>query len=636
MLQAMRDRAMGWMGWVIMGLIIVTFALFGLGSYLQDEIVAYVAKVNDVEISPPEVQLAYEQQRERMEQMLGDRFDPSMFDEQQLRKTALDSVIRQQLLVQEAASEGLAVSDSLLAMSIQSIPALQVDGMFSEEKYQQALFQRGMTPAGFEFDTRRVLQAEQLTSGLTQSAFVTDAELDQAYRLQAQKRDFAYLVIPATIFRQNVQITDEQVTEYFDTHSDDFVIPEQLRLSWVELTGDELSKTIEVGEDDLRAYYEGKKESLVSKEQRKAAHILIAVDPDADKEVVEEKRKQADDVLQQIRDDADFAALAKEYSDDPGSASSGGGLGYFARGVMVPEFDEVVFSMDTGAVSEVVRTQFGFHIIKLEDVRAEEIPTLEALRDQLVAELQQQSVDDLFYEQLEQLTDLAYENPESLQAIGDEMGLEVRTSDWVSEQGGPGVGQYPGVVAVAFSEDVLEQGNNSEPLEVGPLSVVVVRVEERESAKPAALEAVREGIVETLMKQAAQEQAQARGLELLKEVEQGTSLQELQDDEALVFKKAEGVERSVTGYDPELVAEIFRLVRPVDGAPIQQGVELSNGDYAVVQLTGVEDGDPANMPEDVREQMRSGLEDLQRSAVLATLVQNLRDRADIVIPQDSE
>ncbi len=584
---------MGWMGWVIMGLIIVTFALFGLGSYLQDEVVNYVAKVNDVDISPPEVQLAYEQQRDRMEQMLGDSFDPSIIDEQQLRKSALDSVIRQQLLVQEAAREGLAVGDNLLAMSIQSIPALQVDGRFSEEKYQQALFQRGMTPAGFEYDTRRVLQAEQLTSGLTQSAFVTEAELDQAYRLQAQKRDFAYLLIPAAIFEVDVQIADELVTVYFDTHSDEFMIPEQVRLAWVELSGDELSKTIEVSEDDLGAYYEEKKESLASKEQRKAAHILIAVDSDAGKDVVEEKRKQADNLLQQIRDDADFAALAKEYSDDPGSASSGGDLGYFARGVMVPEFDEVAFSLNTGDVSDVVRTQFGFHIIKLDDVRGEEIPTLEESREQLVAELQRQSVDDLFYEQLDQLSDLSYENPESLEAIGDSLGLEVRISEWISEQGGPGVGEYPGVAAVAFSEDVLEQGNNSEPLEVGPLTVVVVRVEEREPAKPSALEDVSERIVVTLKKQAAQEQAQARGLELLKELEQGTSLEELKDDEALELKKAEGVERSVTGYNPELVAEIFRLVRPVDGTPIQQGVDLSNGDYAVVRSPGVSDADPA-------------------------------------------
>lgn len=636
MLQAMRDRVMGWMGWVIMGLIIVTFALFGLGSYLQDEVVTYVAKVNDAEISPREVQLAYEQQRDRMEQMLGDRFDPSVLDEQQLRKSALESVIRQQLLVQEAAREGLAVGDNLLAMSIQSIPALQVDGRFSEEKYQQALFQRGLTPAGFEYDTRRVLQAEQLTSGLTQSAFVTDAELDQAYRLQAQKRDFAYLVIPAANFEEDIQIEDEQVTAYFNSHTDDFMIPEQVRLAWVELSGDELSKTIEVGEDDLRAYYEEKQESLISKEQRKAAHILIAVDADADKETVEAKRKQADDLLQQIRNDADFAALAKEHSDDPGSASSGGDLGYFARGVMVPEFDEAAFSLNTGDVSEVVRTQFGFHIIKLDDVRGEEIPTLEDIRERLVTELQRQSVDDLFYEQLEQLTDLAYENPESLEVIGDEMGLEVRTSEWISEQGGPGVGEYPGVAAVAFSEDVLEQGNNSEPLEVGPLLVVVVRVEEREPAKPSAIEDVHESIVETLKRQAAQEQAQARGLALLQEVEQGASLEQLQDDEELEFKKAEGVERSVTGYNPELVAEIFRMVRPVDDVPIHQGVELSNGDYAVVELTGAEDGDPASMPEEVREQMRSGLENLQRSAALATLVQNLRDQADIMIQQDSE
>ncbi len=636
MLQAMRDRVMGWMGWVIMGLIIMTFALFGLGSYLQDEVLNYVAKVNDVEISPAELQLAYQQQRDRMEQVLGSAFDPSVLDEKELRKSALEGVIRRQLLSQEAAKEGLTISDDLLAMNIQSVPNLQVDGKFSEDRYQQALFQRGLTPAGFEYDTRRLLQAEQLTSGLTQSAFVTAAELDRAYRLQAQKRGFAYLVVPASTFEEKIQVSDEQVKAYYDAHTDDFMVPERVRLSWVELSGADLSKTIEIGEDELLAYYEAKKDSLASKEQRKASHILIMVTPDADKDVIGEKRKLAEDLLQQIRDGADFAELAKEHSNDPGSAASGGDLGYFARGVMVPEFDEVAFSMEPGQVSDVLRTQFGFHIIRLDDVRGEKIPTLEESREQLVAELQQQSVDDLFYEQLEQLTDLAYEHPESLESIGDEMGLEISTSDWITGQGGPGIGQYSGVAAIAFSEDVLEQGNNSEPIEVEPNLAVVVRVEEREVARPSMLDEVRDRIVAIVTQQMVREQARVRGQELLKEVEQGISLEELKDDETLTFKKAEGVERGAEGYNPEVIAHIFKLPRPSGDTPVLQGVELKNGDYTVVRLTRVEDGDPASMPEEVRDQMRSGLENIRRTATLAAFVADLRERADIVIRRDSE
>jgi len=636
MLQAMRERVMGVLGWIVIGLIIITFALFGLGSYLQDKSQVFVAKVNDVEISPRELQLAYQQQRARMEQMLGDAYNPALIDDQRLKQTALNGLIQRQLLLQAAQKDGMLVSDQLLAAKIHAEPAFQQDGSFSEERYQRLIRQQGRLPAEFEYQTRRMLQTEQLLSGLSQTAFVTRDEVDQAYRLQEQRRDFSYLTVSAESFRENVEISDEQIKEYYDQHSEKFVTPERVRLAYLRLTGDALSENIQVDEEDLVAHYEEKKESLLTQEQRQASHILIQHDAGADEETINKAKAEAEDLLTNIRNGSDFAELARQHSDDPGSATQGGDLGFFARGAMVPEFEKTVFSMEVDDVSEPVHTQFGFHIIKLTEVRGAEIPPLDEVREELIAGLKQRGVSDLFYEQFEQLSDVSYENPDSLDAAADALGLEVQTSDWLTATGGAGIGEYPKVVAIAFSEDVLEAGHNSEPIEVGDNDAIVVRVEQRQAAQATPLDTVREQIVEELRQKLAVEQAQARGEELLQQLEQGVSMEDLDEQDYITSHKAEGVTRKAADHNPEVLQAVFRLSRPQEGASIDKGFKLNNGDYAVVVLTGVNDADPASMQEAARGQLERGLENMRRSVMVSTMTEDLRARAEIMIPEDEE
>ena len=636
MLQAMRDKVMGILGWVIIGLIIITFALFGLGSYLQDKSRVFVAKVNDVEISPRQLQLAYQQQRDRMQQMLGDAYNPALIDDRMLRKRALDALIERELVQQAAAEEGMVISDQLLAAQIHAVPAFQENGKFSEEAYQRLIRQQGRMPAEFEYETRRLLQTEQLVNGLTQTAFVTRGEVDRAYRLQDQKRDFYYLIVSSEPFKVKAEISDEQIQQYYEQNSQVFVTLERVRLAYVRLTGGALSENIQVDEDELKAYYEEKRESLLTQEQRKASHILIQVAADADSDTLNAAKAKAEDLLKQIRNGGDFAELAKNNSDDPGSAAQGGDLGFFARDAMVPEFEKTVFGMEIGEVSEPIRTQFGFHIIKLAEVRGSEIPSLEDVRAELIAELKQRAVNDLYYEQFDQLTDVSYENPDSLDAAAEALGLEVQVSDWLTASGGPGIGEYPKVVAVAFTEDVLDGGNNSEPIEVGDNDVIVVRVEERQAPQPTPLATVREQIVEELRQQQAVQQAQAKGDELLQKLSEGIKPEELGDQEYITVNQAEGVTRSTEDHNPEVVRAAFKLNRPKEGASVDKGFKLNNGDYAVVHLTGVRDADPASMEEAARDQLERGLESMRRSLTVATMIEDLRSGADIVVPEKDE
>ena len=637
MLQAMRDRVMGVLGWIVIGLIIITFALFGLGSYLQDKSQVFVAKVNDVEISPRELQLAYQQQRARMEQMLGDAYNPALIDDQQLKQTALNGLIQRQLLLQAAQKDGMLVSDQLLAAKIHAEPAFHQDGSFSEERYQSLIRQQGRLPAEFEYQTRRMLQTEQLLSGLSQTAFVTKDEVDQAYRLQEQRRDFSYLIISSESFKANVEVNEEQTQQYYDQHSEKFITPERVRLAYLRLTGDALSENIQIDEEELLSHYEEKKESLLTQEQRQASHILIQVAAGADEETSNRAKAEAEDLLKKIRSGSDFAELARQHSGDPGSAAQGGDLGFFARGAMVPEFDKTVFSMEVGDISDPVHTQFGFHIIKLTEVRGAEIPSLDEVREDLIAELKQRGLSDLFYEQFEQLSDVSYENPDSLDDAADALGLEVQSSDWLTATGGAGIGEYPKVVALAFSEDVLESGNNSEPVEVGDNDAIVVRVEDRQAAQATPLDNVKEQIIEELRHQRAEEQAAARGEELLQQLKQGTLMEDLDDQDYITSHKAEGVTRATAAeHNPEVVRAVFKLSRPEEGASMDKAFKLDNGDYAVVQLTGISDADPASMQEAARSQLERGLENMRRSVMVSTMTEDLRTRANIVIPEESE
>lgn len=636
MLQAMRDKAMGVLGWIVIGLIIITFALFGLGSYIQDKSRVFAAKVNDTEINPRELQLAYQQQRDQMQEMLGEAYNPALLDDKLIRQRALDSLISRQLLLQASQDVGMAVSDQLLAARIQSIPVFQEDGAFSEQRYQRLLSQQAQTPAGFEYDTRRSLQMEQLVNGLSKTAFVTGNEIEQAYRLQEQTRDFSYWVIAQQPFQATLEVSDAQIEDYYQQHGDEFMVPERVRVAYLRLSGEALADTVEVDEADLEAQYQAKRDALKTQEQRRASHILIQLAADADQETQDTARAEAQDLLARIADGADFAELAEQHSDDPGSAAQGGDLGFFAKGVMAPEFEASVFSLQPGEVSELVQTQFGFHIIKLTEVRASEIPTLEEARGELLVELKQRAVDDLFYEQLEQLTDLSYENPDSLDAAADALALEIQHSDWLSGAGGAGIGEYPKLLAVVFSEDVLEAGHNSEPVEVGANDVIVARVEEREAAHSLPLDEVREQIIAALRQQLAAEQAQAKGQELLEKLAQGGAVEDIEEQDYLSSGSAEAVKRSASDHNAEVLREAFKLARPEQGVSVDSGFALNDGSYAVVRLTRVADGDPSAMGDEVRAQLVSGYENMRRGLAVSTLLAELRARADIVIPQEQE
>ena len=636
MLQAMRDKATGILGWVVIGLIIVTFALFGLGSYLQDKARTYAARVNDVEITPREFQTAYQQQRAQMENRLGDAFDPSRLDEGLLRKSVLDSLIQNQLIIQQSEADGMTVSDQFLANMIHSIPDLQEDGVFSADRYKRVLISRGVTPTQFEADIRSRLLSSQLLQGLSKTTFVTDHEVRDIYKLQNQKRDFDYLTVSHTALLGDIQISTEEAETYFNDHSDLYMEPEKVRLASIRLSKADLADGIEIDATTLQSYYDEKKQSLLKQEQRRASHILIQVSSDADDADVVVAENKADDLLEKIRGGESFSELAKNNSDDPGSAEQGGDLGFFASGSMVPEFDEAVFSMQAGDISDVIRSQFGFHIIKLVEIKESKIPSFEEAKADLEKELKNSEAEDIYYSQIEQLTDLAFENPESLQPAADALGLTIEQSEWLWKDNPEGLGSYPKVMSIAFSQDVLEGGNNSEPIEISSDEAVVVRVIERQPEQQKKFDAVVSELMANLKAQKSSELAKEKGEALLQQVRDGTALKQLEKADELTVTEARDVTLASQGQNQYVLKNVFTLPEPAADTPVIEGFHLVDGDYVIVKLKAVRHAESEKIPETDSVQLRRSLENVRQTTTLSTLIDYLRDKAEIDIPESTE
>jgi peptidyl-prolyl cis-trans isomerase D len=365
MLLAIRERIMGVVGWIILGILFVAFSLFGLDSYLQSSVTNYAAAVNDQEIPLARHQRAYQQLRARMTEMLGENYDPALLNEDILKANALQQLISEEVLLQAANEAGFAASNRMVAASLDSIDAFKVDGIFSKEQYERILGYQGMRPPQFEHSLKQEIIANQLKNGIRSTSAATRKGLDNAFLLEGQQRKFSYVVLPMQPFIDKVAVTDSDIEDYYTANSSSFMTPERVRLEYLELNAADIDPGIDVDEVALQALYDEQSAKYVTPEERHARHILVALLPDADEATQASALEKANTLVARLDAGEPFDVLAKELSDDPGSAATGGDLGFFARGMMTASFDEAVFALQTGERSQPVKTPFGYHIIEL-------------------------------------------------------------------------------------------------------------------------------------------------------------------------------------------------------------------------------------------------------------------------------
>jgi peptidyl-prolyl cis-trans isomerase D len=623
MLQFIRDQAQGWVAWFIVGLISIPFALWGVNSYLTGPSDIVVATVNGEPIKQTEYQRAFQQYRDRMRETMGERFDPALFEGLAVKQSVLDGLIDQKLLLTASNKLGQRISDSDINKLIQSTPAFQRDGSFDPERYRMMLARVGLTPAGYEAQLRVDLLAQQLTNNIQQSTLVTQHGIDNILRLEKQTRDIAYGVVSAQSQLEQVEVTEQEIHEYYDVNKANYMAPERVTVDYIELSVDELAKTVEIDETVLQQFYVDNQDQFVGPEQRRASHILIEGD---EKEALELLAT----INQRIENGEDFAALAMEFSGDTGSASKGGDLGLFQRDVMDPAFEEAVFSMTTvGDVSEPVKTEFGFHLIKLTGIEASEGQSYSDAREEIERLYRNQQAEELFYEQAELLADLSYENPDNLDVTAEELSLTIKTTDAFTRSGGTGIAGDKKVIDIAFSEDVLNNDLNSTVIELTKSHLLVLHKNNYLAASQLPFDSISPAIKEQIRFERARDMARDKGKAIMAQLKSGDLVETLFDDKG--WHDAQPYSRTSSEVSNQVLQQAFSVAKPsIDNAQFT-GFTASNGNYIVVKVTAVHDGNPAEVSQEDRDGLQSYLARSNGASELQAFIDSLKADADIEI-----
>lgn len=589
MLQTIRDRVSGPIVWAIIALIAIPFAFVGIESFQGVGSDPTVAKVGDQKITASQLEAAYQQRLQRLQQMLGESFRSDMIEPERFREGVLLEMIQETALQQHAVQSGYSASDAAIVESIRTIPAFQKEGQFSADLYREALARQGLEPQGFERQLREGLSVDQIRDGVLASAFVTPAEAAAAWRLARQERQFSSVSFKAADYESLVSISGDDIEKYFAENSDRYKAPERLKLNVVELDLAKLPEAAAPESAVLKALYDADIASFSTSEERRASHILVSFGADK-----AEALQKAEGIKAKLDAKADFAALASESSDDPGSKASGGDLGWIRKGLMTPKFEESLFSLQPGEISAPVETEFGWHLIKLDEVKPAVTRAFEdsSVQAELLARYRKADVEKRFQSLAERVDELAFEKNSTLQPVAELLGTTVETTDWFTRTSGSGLTANEAVQQAAFSQEVLQDGENSKPISLGPNRIAVIRKAEYEPARARTLDEVRDQVGEELKRFRAAELAKSEAEKLIRAVTEGTSIEAAAAQLQKVSTSQSAVRRDAQELPRQLVDAAFRLPRPAAGKVSVGKADLANGELVVIALTEVRDATP--------------------------------------------
>ena len=625
MLEFIRERAKGIVAWAIVILIAVPFALWGINNYFTGPKTIVVAEVNGEDITAMEFLRMYQRQRQQLQQQFGDQFE-QLVEDKTLRKQVLDRLIEMKLIQQWAMDHGMAVSDAQLAMVIQSAPVfLDEEGKFSQQRYEQILAANGLSIPQFEQLQRLSLLEQQYRNLTLASSLATGMESTQLINLQQQMRKVGWILFDLQPYLNRISLSDEEVSAYYEAHKDEFVAPEQIIAEYIVLDRRKLAEQVPVDESTLQAFYEENKDLFTVPEQRHARHILITA-KQGDEASEQSALKKIQDIQAQLKAGESFEKLAQQHSQDPGSAPAGGDLGYFEQGMMVPAFDQKVFSMQKEEISEPVQTQFGYHLIQVLDIKPKRIRAFEEVKDQVAQLYRQQEADKHYADLLEQLNTQAYEQPDTLVPAAEAVGAKVETSEPVSRMEGQGVFMSPQVREALFSDEVLKQHLNSQVIELSPDQAVVVRVKKVIPARQQALDEVRAQIEAQLKQQKAEAQIQKEADDILAQLKSGADVADVLPPHAQ-WQPPRWLERTATAVPPALLEAIYKAPKPGEGKPVWQQATLE-GVPVIFVIDEVKVSDQ-KLPEPMVEQLKQALAGMWGDTELTVRIELLKQQADI-------
>ncbi len=618
-------------------LISIPFALVGIGSYLGGGGYTDAAEVGGVPITSADLDRAYYQQRQRLAQMFGGNIPENFISESQIRSQALEQLVTSQVVRNVVEEEKFAVGDEQLSRNIRNNPQFQVDGQFDKETYELFLRSRSTSVPQFEQTMRQDTALAQFQAGIVNSSFSLPQETKRLDALSKQTRTVDYVRYSIAKAVDGIEVSDDDIKAYFDENAANYQFPQRAKLEYIELDKASIASGVDVSDEDARIFYEENKNRYVTPESRDASHILLTAEG-ADE--IAEKTIELQSIKDRIAAGESFADLAAEFSDDPGSADSGGSLGQITPGAMVAEFEKAVYSL--GAVdelSDIVETQFGVHLIKLDSITAAAGKDFEQVKNEIIATMQTQEADRQFFDLREQLSEAAFNNPDSLEVAAEITGINVQTSDWVdTDLTEDAVLANPGLLQAIFSDEVLNEGFNTELIEISDSHVVTARILEHEGPRPKTLEDVRETVAETIKRERAEEQLDELNQTGLDSLVAGGNVVEIaeQSDFADAFTEVELTRQSAT-LDTSLIRDIYALAKPVESEVRAAKAVLPDGDRVVYRLTSVAVPEGTSAEESASDSSKPvALANPQLGQVeLSALIASLREQTDITIAEQN-
>lgn len=613
--------------YTLITLICIPFALVGVGSYLTGGSAPPVAEVNGVEISQVSLEQAYRFQRNQLARAFGGQLPPGLADETALRIQARDQLIAQQVVQSTAEEEGFAVGNETLGRAIQSNPAFQVDGVFDRTVYLRAV---NGAPANFEENLRAQTALDQFSEGLVETGFTLPGEAARLDALQRQVRNVDLITLSLSAAQDGVELSDDDVQAYFDENADTFEFPERAKVEYIELNATDEADAIDILDEDALAYYESNRRNYMSPEQRSASHILLLAEGDDE---IAAKSEEINDIKARIDAGESFEDLAKEFSDDPGSADQGGSLGQILPGQMVPEFETGLNALAAeGDISDPIVSQYGVHLIRLDGIQAEQGQEFDAVKDEIVETMKQDQANAEYNAILDTLEETAFDFSDELETAAAETGLELKSTDWIdveSDNGAPF--NNPAVIQAVFSDEIMLDGLNSESIQIAPRHVVVLRVADSEGPRPKTIDDVRDEITAALKSERAADELDVKADELREKVIAGEDVAALAEaDEIAEAVVGEAVERSSDSIDAAVRADIFSAQKPDEGSATVAVANAGNGDRVVYAIRSVDVAEAAaDAPAASVANPRAG------STEFAAMVQALRSRADIELNDEA-
>lgn len=580
MLQSIRNNTQSLFAKILVGVIVLVFALWGVdaivGGFNGEK---PAATVNGEDIAEVNLQRAIELKKRELYSRFGEGFDPSLIDDNLIRNAALEELIGREIIASDASAQGVSFSDQALDKMIVNAPTFQVDGKFSQEAFDSAIRSLGYTRVGFREMAREDMMIGQVRGALSSTAFVTEREAKRLTALEQQRRNYAYTTISRSSMDDKVELSDEQIETYYQDNAQNYKTEEQVKVEYITVSLDDYTAGVEVNEEDLKALYDESVREMEVTEERKASHILVAVDDEVSEEAAIAK---ISDLKARIDAGESFEDLAKEFSDDPGSAQQGGDLGFAGTGTYVEPFEDALFALNEGQMSEPVVTTFGVHLIKLTDLRTQDIPTFEEMKPRLEQELRVSEAKTAFVAAGEELANSAF-SADTLAEVASELSLEVVTTDYITREGGADqVTSNAQIINQIFNEEFIADARTSDLIELSDEQSVVIRVIDHIVPEVKSLEEVKEQVVSALTSELAQQKARDAAEALLKELREGKALEDFTEVPGLSWSVIESAGRTTDSVNAAINNKAFTIGASESGS--FDRVSLGNGDVVVIRL----------------------------------------------------